>query len=259
MGDPRIVKEPNLSTRLILSLVSSIILPILLPLRLKGWRAGMLFKFKTLLPKTNRILLNGSAFLFCVTFIGVVASAAEAEPRLVPESQAHVRLSYASTVREVAPAVVNIYTRRRVAQRQPSFFNDPFFGRLFGEAPFGLPRERIESSLGSGVIIEAGGLIVTNHHVVKGSDEIIVVLSDRREFDAEIVGTDEATDLAVLSIQVEEHRLSFLELGDSDSLEVGDLVLAIGNPFGVGQTVTSGIVSALARTSIGLSDVGSFI
>ena len=219
----------------------------------------MLFKFKILPPITIRNFLNGFALLACTTFTSAGTSDVQAQQRLVPESQAEVRLSYASAVREVAPAVVNIYTRRRVAQRQPSFFEDPFFGRLFGGAPFGLPRERIERSLGSGVIIASGGMIVTNHHVIKGSDEIIVVLSDRREFDAEIVGTDESTDLAVLRIEVEEDPLSFLELGDSDSLEVGDLVLAIGNPFGVGQTVTSGIISALARTSVGLSDVGSFI
>ena len=133
----------------------------------------------------------------------------QAEQRLVPESQAQVRLSYSSAVREVAPAVVNIYTRRRVSQRQPTFFDDPFFKKFFEGAPFGLPRERIERSLGSGVIIASDGMIVTNHHVIKGSDEIIVVLSDRREFDAKIVGTDEATDLAVLRIEVEVNLLPF--------------------------------------------------
>jgi serine protease Do len=155
-------------------------------------------------------------------------------------------------VRDVAPGVVNIYTRRLVSQRQSALFNDPFFERLFGATPFGLPRERIQSSLGSGVIIEAGGVIVTNHHVIKGSDQIIVVLADRREFEAEVMGIDEATDLAVLRIDAGQEPLPFVELGDSDWLEVGDLVLAIGNPFGVGQTVTSGIVSALARTRVGL-------
>ncbi len=219
----------------------------------------MLSKFNMLFPRLNRNLLNGIALLAFVTATCTGTSGVQAEQRLVPESQAQVRLSYSSAVREVAPAVVNIYTRRRVSQRQPTFFDDPFFKRFFESAPFGLPRDRIERSLGSGVIIASDGMIVTNHHVIKGSDEIIVVLSDRREFDAKIVGTDEATDLAVLRIEVEENLLPFLELGDSDSLEVGDLVLAIGNPFGVGQTVTSGIISALARTSVGLSDVGSFI
>ena len=192
--------------------------------------------------------------LSLVEFIG-----AQADQRLVPESYAELQLSYAPVVRDVAPAVVNIYTRRLVAQRRSSLFNDPFFDRFFGTTPFGLGRERIESSLGAGVIIEAGGVIVTNYHVIKGSDEIIVVLADRREFEAEVVGTDEATDLAVLRIHAGQEPLPLVELGDSDWLEVGDLVLAIGNPFGVGQTVTSGIVSALARTSIGLSSLGSFI
>ena len=192
--------------------------------------------------------------LSLVEFIG-----AQADQRLVPESYAELQLSYAPVVRDVAPAVVNIYTRRLVAERRSSLFNDPFFDRFFGTTPFGLARERIESSLGSGVIIEAGGVIVTNHHVIKGSDEIIVVLADRREFEAEVVGTDEATDLAVLRIHAGQEPLPLVELGDSDWLEVGDLVLAIGNPFGVGQTVTSGIVSALARTSVGLSSLGSFI
>ena len=184
---------------------------------------------------------------------------AQADQRLVPESYAELQLSYAPVVRDVAPAVVNIYTRRLVAQRRSSLFNDPFFDRFFGATPFGLGRERIENSLGAGVIIESGGVIVTNHHVIKGSDEIIVVLADRREFEAEVVGTDEATDLAVLRIHAGQEPLPLVELGDSDWLEVGDLVLAIGNPFGVGQTVTSGIVSALARTSVGLSSLGSFI
>ena len=192
--------------------------------------------------------------LSLVEFIG-----AQADQRLVPESYAELQLSYAPVVRDVAPAVVNIYTRRLVAQRRSSLFNDPFFDRFFGATPFGLGRERIENSLGSGVIIESGGVIVTNHHVIKGSDEIIVVLADRREFEAEVVGTDEATDLAVLRIHAGQEPLPLVELGDSDWLEVGDLVLAIGNPFGVGQTVTSGIVSALARTSVGLSSLGSFI
>lgn len=182
-----------------------------------------------------------------------------ADERLVPESRTQLTLSYAPVVREVAPAVVNIYTRRLIARKRASLFDDQFFERFFDGAPFGLPRERMQSSLGSGVIIEAGGMIVTNNHVIKDSDQIIVVLYDRREFEAEIVGTDEATDLAVLRVDAGEGPLPFVEFGDSDRLEVGDLVLAIGNPFGVGQTVTSGIVSALARTSVGLSELSSFI
>jgi Do/DeqQ family serine protease len=180
------------------------------------------------------------------------------EERLVPSGNASVQLSFAPVVDEVAPAVVNIYTRKRVVRSRASFFNDPFFERFFGGMPFGVPRERIESSLGSGVIIGSGGLIVTNQHVIAGSDEIIAVLADRREFEAEIVGTDEKVDLAVLRINSEGEAFPFLEFGDSDTLEVGDIVLAIGNPFGVGQTVTGGIVSALAR-SAGLADWRSLI
>ena len=193
--------------------------------------------------------------LFCVE--GAIR--VQADQRLVPESSQEVRLSYAPVVRDVAPAVVNIYTRRLIRQRGNSLFSDPFFQRFFDGTPFGLPRERMENSLGSGVIIEAGGIVVTNHHVIKGSDEITVVLADRRELEAEVIGTDEVTDLAVLRVDAGNSPLPYVELGDSDWLEVGDLVLAIGNPFGVGQTVTSGIISALARTSAGLSELGSFI
>src|SRR3546814_20861737 len=115
------------------------------------------------------------------------------------------------------------------------------------------------NSLGSGVIVRADGVVVTNHHVIAGADSIKVVLADRREFDAEILRDDERTDLAVLKIDAGEEKLPVIPLGDSDELEVGDLVLAIGNPFGVGQTVTSAIVSALARPNVGLTDFNFFI
>ncbi len=179
----------------------------------------------------------------------------------VPDSREQIRLSYAPLVRQAAPAVVNIYATRQVQQsRRPTLFDDPLFNRLFGDIPFGgFSRERIENSLGSGVIVRSGGLIVTNNHVIDKAQEIKVVLSDRREFDARIVLADKRTDIAILKVDAEGLDLPFLDLGDSDSLEVGDLVVAIGNPFGVGQTVTSGIVSALARTSIGISDFRSFI
>ena len=170
-------------------------------------------------------------------------------------------LSFASLVKSAAPAVVNIYTRRVIrARRFSPLFNDPFFRRFFGEgfAPGGGKR-RVQNSLGSGVIVSADGLVITNHHVVDKADEITVVLTDRREFEAEVVTRDEGTDLAVLRIKAKDETLPFLSLRDSDTLEVGDLVLAIGNPFGVGQTVTSGIVSALARTARGVNDFGFFI
>jgi serine protease Do len=157
---------------------------------------------------------------------------------------------------------VNIYTRRVVQQRRPSLFSDPFFQRFFGDdfnQRFGMPRERIQNSLGSGVIVRDDGIVITNNHVIQNSDEIKVALSDRREFDAEIVGADERTDLAVLKIRNAPNDLPALTIGDADALEVGDLVLAIGNPFGVGQTVTSGIVSAVARSNVGITDFRSFI
>ena len=140
------------------------------------------------------------------------------------------------------------------------FFDDPFFRRFFGEdSPFGAPRERLENSLGSGVIVTADGLVVTNHHVIENAEEIIVALADRREFEANVVTDDARTDLAVLRLDTVGAALPHLELMDSDELEVGDIVLAIGNPFGVGQTVTSGIVSALARTQVGVTDYSFFI
>ena len=180
----------------------------------------------------------------------------------VPQSREQIHLSFSPVAKAAAPAVVNIYTRRVVRAQQPlsPLLEDPFFRRFFGDQfQFGLPQERIQRSLGSGVIVRGSGVVVTNHHVVKDSDAITVVLNDRREFEAAIVGTDERTDIAVLQIDAGGEPLPALEMGDSDAIEVGDLVLAIGNPFGVGQTVTSGIVSALARTTVGIGDFRSFI
>ena len=193
---------------------------------------------------------------FVVAFLATPAISAE-----VPRSDAQIRLSFAPLVKKAAPAVVNVYSRKVVKRRQVSpLFNDPFFRRFFGERfGFGRQKPRVQNSLGSGVIVRADGLIVTNEHVIEGADQITVVLSDRREFDAVIVGIDERTDLAVLEIDTGGEKLPFLEFRDSDEIEVGDLVLAIGNPFGVGQTVTSGIVSAVARTQVGISDLSFFI
>jgi S1-C subfamily serine protease len=163
-------------------------------------------------------------------------------------------------VKRTAPAVVNVYAQRISVAQGNRFFDDPFFRRFFGDdGSFGRPRERVQNSLGSGVIVDPSGLIVTNNHVIANGTDIKVVLADRREFEAKVLLTDERTDLAVLKIDVPDEELPALKLGDSDALEVGDLVLAIGNPFGVGQTVTSGIVSALARTKVGVSDYQFFI
>ena len=194
---------------------------------------------------------------------GGLASGQAQQPQ-VPTSRQELYLSFAPLVRATAPAVVNIYTKKIVQQRQfGPLFDDPFFRRFFGEGFGQLPnsptQKRVQNSLGSGVIVDAKGTIVTNHHVIEGADEITVVLADRREFPAKVFGDDEHTDLAVLTIDTGGHPLPYLEIRDSDDLAVGDLVLAIGNPFGVGQTVTSGIVSALARTGVGVSDYNSFI
>jgi Do/DeqQ family serine protease len=189
-----------------------------------------------------------------------LVSTAAAQKRVPPPSREVAQYSFAPIVRATAPAVVNVYVRSRVQTFVSPFASDPFFGRLFGEH-FGQPSERVLSSLGSGVIVSPDGVIVTNTHVVKGrgETEIRVALADKREFDARVLLQDERTDIAILKLEGAEGRFPVIELEDSDSLEVGDLVLAIGNPFGVGQTVTSGIVSALARSEIGQHDAQVFI
>jgi serine protease Do len=185
------------------------------------------------------------------------APPALAQTRAVPKSKAEVEWSFAPLVKRAAPAVVNVYTRRTVRTSPSPLLNDPFFRRFFGDA---FPEtDREQNALGSGVVVDATGLVVTNNHVIRGADQITVILADRREFEATVLRADERTDLAVLRIETGGERLPALELRDSDELEVGDLVLAIGNPFGVGQTVTSGIVSAVARTSVGIADYRFFI
>jgi len=190
--------------------------------------------------------------------LGLV-SVAPAQERQAPESSSQMQLSFSPIVKRVAPAVVNVYASRTVQQRVSPFFSDPFFRRFFGDRGFGAPSQRVQRSLGSGVIIDPSGIIMTNHHVIANADEIKVTLADRREYDCDIVLKDERTDLAVLRIRGANGQFPFIEFADSDRLEVGDIVLAIGDPFGVGQTVTSGIVSALARTQIGVSDYQFFI
>ena len=185
---------------------------------------------------------------------------AQVQQRVVPESQIAIKQSFAPVVKKAAPTVVNVYVQHRVEQMVSPFGDDPIFGQLFGER-FGVPRQRIENSLGSGVLVDQSGLVVTNNHVIQGSGEeqITVALSDGREFPAKVVLKDEHIDLAVLRLDAKGAQFPVVQFADSDSLEVGDIVLAIGDPFGVGQTVTSGIVSALARTQVGISDYQFFI
>jgi len=171
--------------------------------------------------------------------------------RKVPGDAATMRLSFAPVVRRVAPAVVNVFSRSVVRQQI-----DPFWQMFSGGMA---PRERVAQSLGSGVIVRGDGVIVTNNHVIAGGQEIRVVLSDRREFPAKVLLADAHSDIAVLKIDVGHESLPTLALDDRDDAQIGDLVLAIGDPFGVGQTVTNGIVSALARTGVGVGDASYFI
>lgn len=188
-----------------------------------------------------------------------------AQDRTLPASSDQVNLSFAPLVKQVAPAVVNIYTKRTVFRRAGNpFMSDPLFQQFFGggfapDLGGGLTRKQVEGALGSGVIVDPAGIVVTNAHVIKGADEIRVVLLDGREFDATLSLMDEHSDLAILRVEGGDAGLPYATLRPSEELAVGDLVLAIGNPFGVGQTVTSGIVSALARSSLNISDFNFFI
>jgi len=195
------------------------------------------------------------------TLCGLILTAALVLPaaaaEVVPGSKEQVTLTFAPVVKRVTPAVVNIYTKK-VIRRAP-IFDDVFIQRFFGQLA---PSERVENSLGSGVVVRSNGIVITNFHVAGDADEIRVVLSDRREFEAKVIGKDDRSDLAVLQIQGAP-ELPALDLANSDDVEVGDLVLAVGDPFGVGQTVTSGIVSGLARATPvgpgGAADFRSFI
>ena len=175
---------------------------------------------------------------------------AEPTGRQAPTDSTSMKQSFAPVVREAAPAVVNISARS--IQRVQA---DPFF-QFFGG---GIPQQRVAESAGSGVIIRSDGIVVTNNHVIQGATQIRVVLNDRREYPAEVILADERSDIAVLQLQGVTEQLPVLAIDDREEQEVGDLVLAIGNPFGVGQTVTNGIISALNRTETGISDSGSFI
>jgi len=186
------------------------------------------------------------AFPFLLLLMASPALAAAPDTRTVPATQGDVQMSFAPVVKRVAPAVVNVYASRTIRQDLSPMYSDPFFRQFFGGIFGGQPSQRVQQSLGSGVIISADGLIVTNFHVIAEADQVKVALSDKREFPADIVLKDQRSDLAVLKIKGSPGNLPTIEFADSDQVQVGDLVLAIGDPFGVGQTVTSGIVSAFA-------------
>jgi Do/DeqQ family serine protease len=211
-------------------------------------------------PAYRALALAFLALIAAEAGLAQTASGQSAFEKTVPRSKADLSYSYSPVVKKAAPAVVNVYVRSRVRQQGSPLLNDPFFKRFFGEQ-FGGPSDRLQNSLGSGVIVTADGLVVTNNHVVQseGQTDIKVALTDGREFEADVILKDERTDLAVLRIEGAEKEFPYVTFADSDALEVGDIVLAIGNPFGVGQTVTSGIISALARTRVGISDYQFFI
>jgi len=191
----------------------------------------------------------------------IVLGLSTAQPVLaeteVPQSQAEISLGFAPLVKAAAPAVVNIYAKIVTQGYDSPFAGDPFFRNFF--QGLGTPRQRVQNSLGSGVILSPDGIVVSNYHVVAEASEIRVVTADRKEYDAKVVLADKDADLAVLQLQGAKD-LPYLRLRNSDRVEVGELVLAIGNPFGVGQTVSSGIVSGLARTGgAGGSGLGYFI
>jgi periplasmic serine protease, Do/DeqQ family len=189
------------------------------------------------MPKTpTKTLLATLAMALATPALASIPPAVDGQP--VP--------SLAPMLAKVTPAVVNISTKTRI-RTQGAYFNDPLFAQLFGQ---GVPRERVEQSLGSGVVVDAAkGYVLTNNHVVGGADDITVTLQDGRDFKAKLIGTDPDTDVAVLQIPAE--RLQALPVADSAQLKVGDFVVAVGDPFGLGQTATSGMVSALNRTGLG--------
>jgi serine protease Do len=192
-----------------------------------------------------------------VLLLAAPAHAKEAAPPPVDSSQLEaISRTFVDIARKITPAVVGVSTTRVVSEGDGSLFSDPYFRWFFGNrGPH--PQEREEEGLGSGVLVSADGLIVTNEHVVGGADHIKVTLSDRRAFQATVVGTDKKTDLAVLKI--EGDHLPWVPFGDSSDLKPGELVLAVGNPFGLNQTVTMGIVSAVGRQGVGISDYEDFI
>jgi serine protease Do len=215
--------------------------------------------FQRMLILTMTILLVGS-FTFITT--------ASAKEKAISRESVNLLAKLSDALAEVAdaarPAVVNISTTSTVTMQEHPFgdmFNDPFFRRFFGDQfgqqGQGQKRKFKSSALGSGVIVSENGYILTNNHVIKGADEIKVILYDKREFKGKVVGSDPRTDLAVIKINAKD--LPTLRIGQSTKLKTGDVVLAIGNPFGLNQTITMGIVSAVGRSNVGIADLEDFI
>lgn len=203
---------------------------------------------------TGPLLEDTQMWRFFLPFM-MVATLANAEMQ-VPQTRGQIAMGFTPVVKQAAPAVVNIYAKRVVQERVSPFRGDPFFERLFDE---GRSRPRVQNSLGSGVILSEDGIIVSNYHVVGQATDIRVVLKDRREFRADILLSDKESDLAILQLR-DAPLMPYLPMRDSAGIEVGELVLAIGNPFGVGQTVSSGIVSGLARSGVATGNArGYFI
>ncbi|MFQ3573314.1 MAG: Do family serine endopeptidase, partial [Thermodesulfovibrionales bacterium] len=222
--------------------------------------------------KTKKVLVSAVLFISIGIIVGLILSSqlnihSKGFSQDITISKESVDIltrtnqALAEVASAVKPSVVNISSTKtiRTPGFQNPFFNDPFFRRFFGEEFrfFERPREFRQSGLGSGVIVDKDGYILTNYHVIKGADEITVKLSDKREFKGKIIGSDPKTDIAVIKIQAE--RLPAIKWGDSDKLKVGEMVLAIGNPFGLNQTVTSGIISATGRANVGIADYEDFI
>ena len=207
------------------------------------------------MPHTRAISIKFAVGILALSVLLASAGAQQSQvQRQAPASPVQLQLSFAPIVKRVAPAVVNVYAARVIESNNP-FLADPFFRQFFGV----VPRQQVERSLGSGVIVDPAGLVVTNYHVIEGASQVKVALADKREFDADIVLKDQRSDLAVLRVKGAKERFPTLEFANSDDLQVGDVVLAIGDPFGVGQTVTHGIVSAVARTDVGISDYQFFV
>ena len=210
------------------------------------------------------VLFATASFIYFVTQSGTENSSVNANDSVLKVAEAKPPalsgpVSYSSAVKAAAPAVVNINTEKVITVGSHPFFSDPLFKQMFGNmiAEGSENRKRVENSLGSGVIINRDGYVLTNNHVIQGADAIQVSLKDGRSSTATVIGTDPETDIALLKIDLD--KLPVITIGDSEQLEIGDVVLAIGNPFGVGQTVTMGIVSATGRTQLGINTFENFI